>query len=232
MSDGIELTTDFSDAYDKIRWLKAYVQKQVHRLINTTSLQLQKHIRQDLFGPYPSGTTETTLSSRSGNLKKHVNAIPAFEEGDMVYGGINVGTRYAPVHFGKKGDKTVITGKPWLTIPLPAAMRANGTGRGDATDSAVFGKTFIRKSKAGNLIIFGKLAYTKGKRAEKRILGIRVREAETHGDLVPLFVLKESVTIPVRIALEDLREYIKPILGKGLADLKEGIIGSTIGSAI
>ena len=94
-----------------------------------------------------------------------------------------------------------------LTIPLPAAMDSNGTARGSARDKAIFGETFIAKG-----IIFGNLNYVRGKKA-----------GQTKGDIVPLFVLKKSVDVPVQITSESLRDWVQPILGKGMADIAQGL---------
>jgi hypothetical protein len=102
-----------------------------------------------------------------------------------------------------------------LTIPLPAAMDNNGVTRGSARDEAIFGETFIRKSAKGNLIIFGKLKYVKGKSAGK-----------VKGKLVPLFLLKNQVNVPARIFPEDLAKFAQPLLGKGMADIKNGLMGA------
>lgn len=65
----------------------------------------------------------------------------------------------------------------YLTIPLRAAMTGTGRSRGNArTVGSRYQSTFVRKSKRGNLIMFGK----RGKR------------------IVPLFVLKKSVRIKAR----------------------------------
>lgn len=190
----------------------------VKRLVDTASLRLLTHIRQDLFGTYPGGTTATTLSTRSGMLKKTVRVIPATQQDEDTFrGGISVGTKYAAVHFGKRGESTVIEGKgKMLTIPLPQAMNAQGVAKGSALDTAVFGDTFVRKNKNGNVIIYGKTLYTKGKKA-----------GQAKGGIVPLFLLRKSVTVPVRIANEDLQAYLTPIVSKGLADIRLGLESST-----
>ncbi len=67
--------------------------------------------------------------------------------------------------------------KQYLTIPLAAAKTGAGRSRGDArTVGARYESTFIRRSKRGNPIIYGKRGDT----------------------IVPLFVLKKSVRIPAR----------------------------------
>lgn len=95
---------------------------------------------------------------------------------------------YANIH--ETGGVIKPVNAKYLTIPLKGAMVSKmidvgGYGRvrvygsrlrGGATGARGFNNTFVRKSKAGNLLIFQK----KGKTA------------------VPIFVLKKSVTIPAR----------------------------------
>jgi len=109
--------------------------------------------------------------------------------GGSLVAGVNAGTAYARTHIGRRGKKTVIRPKNsrYLTIPLDAAKTKAGVARGSAR-SGVFGDTFVMKSKKGNLLIMGKRRFQKGKNA-----------GETHGNLVPLFVLKKSVTVRARV---------------------------------
>lgn len=218
MADSFKVTADFSQVYAKKEWLRAYVGKMVMKSINLTSVALQKHIKQDLFKPYPDGTTDSSLSTRSGYLKKSVTTIPAVmdTDGESARGGIAVGSVYGKVHFGKKGDSFRIVGKPWLKIPLPNVLN----GRGLVKDHE---KSFWLPSKKNpaELVMYGKLM---GMRTSK---GVRTKRGI--GDDMPLFVLKHEVRIPVRISSEDLRDYAKPVLGKLMADIKAGIEGSTSG---
>jgi hypothetical protein len=78
-------------------------------------------------------------------------------------------SKYARIH--ELGGTVVPKKGQWLTIPLPAARTAAGVSRGPARS---FPNTFFKMSKAGNLILFQK----DGKK------------------LIPLYVLKKSITIP------------------------------------
>jgi len=62
----------------------------------------------------------------------------------------------------------------YLTIPLPAAMTPAGVARGPARS---FEGTFIKRSKAGNLVIY---------------------QHQGKGKILPLFLLKKQVEIPAR----------------------------------
>lgn len=218
MSDGVSI-----ELQARVPSLRGYLFKAVRDLVNETAIKLHRHIKQDLFAEYPKGTTSRTLSTRSGQLKKAVRFIPAtVVEKDVVKGGIGIGTKYAKVHFGPRGRVTTIrpVNKKWLTIPLPAAMDGHGKLKGSAPDDAIYGDTFFAKSKSGNLILFGKSKYVKGSKA-----------GQTKGDLKPLFVLKKETRIPARISPDDLMRFANPILGKGLENMKNGLLQLTMEKA-
>lgn len=97
----------------------------------------------------------------------------------------------ANVHEGKRGRKyTIIKPKgAWLKVPLPSALTPTGRLKGRFKSGKKKGQ-FIRRSKAGNLIIFDRTG--KGKR----------------GKIVPIFVLKKRVKIPKRLfMLKTWRKY-------------------------
>lgn len=231
MSDNVKITIDWGNLYERKRWLEAFVGKAVTKMVNLVTIKTTRHIKEDLFGTFPSGTTRSTLSTRSGKLKKSVTNVPAKREGDIVRGGVGIGTVYGRVHFGKAGQVTEITPKnaKMLAIPLPAAQDSHGVARGAPRDAGIFGQTFIAKSKAGNLIIFGKLQYVKGKKA-----------GQVKGDILPLFALKNSeyagslrkpcfsVSVAARIHPEDLQTFVQPLLDAGMAEIKAGLEASSV----
>jgi hypothetical protein len=145
------------------------------------------------------GTKDNTLATRTGALKRSIRSMPPKIAGDgtQVVGQVFAGARYAVTHMGPKGSTFTIRGKPWLTIPMmwiPESARAlaakSGAIRGGARSDA-FSDTFIRKSKRGNLIIFGQAAYQKGAKA-----------GQAHGKVVPLFLLRRSVKVKRRVWLD------------------------------
>jgi hypothetical protein len=223
MEDSLKITA----VYKSPKRTLTLVTQLVKKLINTSSLELRNHIIKDLFVPFPGVGTRYSipdkLATHSGNLKRSVHAITAKVEGDMVVGGITYGTAYGRVHINKKGTETTIKPKhsQFLTIPLPAAQKASGLARGRAIDKAVWGDTFFGKSKAGNIILFGKLKYLKGQRA-----------GETRGSIVPLFILKKEVKVKARITIEDLIKWIEPIIGKGLRSIKDEVSRLSIDDAL
>jgi hypothetical protein len=128
-------------------------------------------------GSWPGGTTEITLSKRSGAL---TNAILGSVQVsgtvfDQIQGQIGApGIPYASIQ--EFGGTIHAKGK-LLTIPLPAALDSRGVPL--KASAREWKNTFVAKSKKGNLIIFQKVGST----------------------IIPLYVLKSQVTIPPRLGL-------------------------------
>lgn len=128
------------------------------------------------------------LARRTGALARSFQTeVTGSKIGDL-RGAYFSTSRYAAIH--ETGG--TITGKgKLLAIPLAAARTAAGVGRYPSplrqTLPASFpGGTFVRRSRAGNLILFGRTV--KG------------------ADPTPLFVLKQSVTIPARLGTQETWE--------------------------
>jgi len=171
-------------------------------LMQKYSFLWASHIRENYL---QGGTSANKLRSRSGKLEASTKPLPVKEVEGNYRAGVQFGTKYAGVHIGKAGDKKIIRpkNKQYLAIPLSAAQTAAGVSRGRPLDTGIFGETFIAKSKAGNLIIFGKSVYQRGAKA-----------GQAHGKIVPLFVLKKQVTIPVRISTRVLLNWVQSELNK------------------
>lgn len=127
---------------------------------------------------WPGGTTDKTLSRRSGRLMQSIadSVKVTGQKIDTIEGQIG-GPFWLRTHeFGA----TIRPKKAlYLTIPLPAALRTNGTKlRKSARD---WPNTFVRMSKKGNLLIFQR-------RGER---------------IVPLYLLKKEVKIKPRLGLGD-----------------------------
>ena len=161
------------------------------------------------------GTTDTRLAVRTGALR----ASFGFE---MQGTGAEISARigyilpqrsasggdplvYARIHEGWPDGRNATTIHPrnakYLAIPLDAAKTPAGVARGRPRD---FVNTFVRKSKAGNLVIFQKTG---------------------NGGIQPLFVLKTAVTIPARPALRPTMNTFVPLI---LRDLGEAVV-KTVG---
>lgn len=198
------------------------------KALNATNLKLKrKLLREQLAGP----TGKSTLAKRTGNLARSITEAPARPEGGgtVIAARLHAGMIYAKVHFGPRGSKVKIVPirAKMLAIPLTAAKTAAGVARAGPT-SGIWGPTKCFRSKAGNLIVWG---YQTGKAAmgtrQKTVSGGQgnavslsyARKAMNKGELVPLFVLKESVVIKRRIdPKRDLVDWAKPVL---LQELKK-----------
>jgi phage gpG-like protein len=135
------------------------------------------------------------LKVRSGRLRGSIQGVV---DKSALIGAVGSGARigaervkYATIHvFGgvikpKKGK--------YLAIPLRAAKTKSGaTLRGNAIGPRDFQNTFVRRSKMGSLLIF----QSKGK------------------SIVPLFVLKRSVTIPRRDYIKATSEGVQREIGQ------------------
>lgn len=187
----------------KLKGIPDKVLRKAKEIINLNSTALQRYMRtQKLAG----GTTSERLKVRSGRLRASVFPIKAEIIEDRVDGGISIGTVYARVHIGPKGQETLITPKKgkFLAIPLPAAMTRAGVARGSPRRGP-WGETFVRETD-GKLIVFGKMQISKGKRT-----------GELRSQVIPLFLLLKSVKIKARIHPEDLLSWIEPKIREDFA---------------
>jgi hypothetical protein len=127
-------------------------------------------------GVWPGGTTETSLSKRSGALIAAIQGSVRVDGSTFatLTGQIGApGIPYARIQ-ELGGTITAKNGK-FLCIPLPAALDSNGLPLQSSPRD--WPNTFCAKSKAGNLLIFQRRGTS----------------------VVPLYVLKTSVTIPPRL---------------------------------
>jgi len=115
------------------------------------------------------------LKRRTGELSRSfISGVSGSKLSD-VFGMVATRSKYAPIHeYG--GAITPKTAKH-LTIPLPDNKTKAGVTRKSARQLISEGKSFFRKSKRGNLILF----------------------TNNRGDLKPMFVLVDRVSIPARL---------------------------------
>ncbi len=129
---------------------------------------------------WPSGTGEKTLSKRTGKLvesiERSVSVKGQMSKGGEINGRIGSPLIYANVQ--ENGATIRAKRAQFLTVPLPNALKSNGVMK--FPKARDYPRTFIAKSRKGNLIIFQK-------RGGRRI--------------VPLFVLKRQVYVPPRLNL-------------------------------
>ncbi len=117
------------------------------------------------------------LQRRSGkglrSILESIKVLPAFRLNDL---NGRIGTGMMTIH--ETGGTITAKRAKFLTIPLPAAMDAQGVPlRKRARD---WDDTFVARSRAGNLIIF---------------------QRRTGGRITPLYLLKRSVKIRPRLGL-------------------------------
>lgn len=132
-------------------------------------------------GAWPAGTTENTLSKRSGSLLNTiVQSVNVEGQTFQTIRGTIGGSRIAAVQ--EFGATIRPKNAKFLTVPLPAALNSDGTPK--KKSAREWQNTFVARSKAGNLIIFQRQGT----------------------QIVPLYVLKTSVKIPPRLGLRKTLE--------------------------
>lgn len=131
--------------------------------------------------PWPGGTTQQSLSKRTGNL------VASIERSVTIKGQTFRSLQaYISVDFPgvihEFGATITPKNAKYLTVPLPAALDSRGVPI--KKSAREWDNTFVARTKAGNLIIF-----------------------QNRGtQVVPLYVLKSSVTIPPRLGLRETVE--------------------------
>ena len=129
-------------------------------------------------GGWPGGTTDSSLSKRSGALDTAI--LDSVKDEGSTFASIRgqigaPGVPYARIQ--ELGGTIKPKNAKYLCIPLQAAL--DGSGLPLKSSPRDWPNTFVTKSKAGNLIIFQKRGTS----------------------IVPLYVLKDSVTIPARLGM-------------------------------
>ena len=155
--------------------------QQASPLLLQSLQQVANRMKELHSNPWNGGVVNDSdrLQSRSGaGLQSIIDSVKTQgPSGDLLaVGSISAGS--LSVH--EVGAVVKATRAQYLTIPLPAALDPRGVPlRARARD---WDNTFVRRSRAGNLIIFRKLP------------GAR--------ELTPLYILKDSVTIRPRLGME------------------------------
>ena len=113
------------------------------------------------------------LKSRSGFFRRHIDTeTTGHDLNSLKSQSFAAGVPYAEAQ--ERGGTIHAVRAKYLTIPLPAALTPAGVLRKRAR---LWENTFFKKSKAGNLILFQKQS----------------------GKIIPLFLLKKSVTLKGRL---------------------------------
>ncbi|MCH7510985.1 MAG: hypothetical protein IIB19_01330 [Chloroflexi bacterium] len=121
-------------------------------------------------------TGSSDLLSRSGGIKRITTLVKSSKDLNLISGTMIVPF---PISVHERGTTITARSAKFLTIPLSAALSARGIPlRPKARD---WNNTFVQRSKRGNLLIFQR------------------RGAQ----IVPLYLLKRSVTLPPRLKAEE-----------------------------
>lgn len=145
--------------------------------------------------PYNGSSGGDVLHRRSGAGMRSLRNFIVLRRGDQVTGHVRL-NKYMKMH--EHGGWIRAKNAQYLTIPLPPALNANGTPK--KASARDWDKTFIARSRRGNLIIFRK---------------------EGRG-VVPLYVLKKKVRIPARLGLrKELRKQRTGMRRELIARIKE-----------
>lgn len=175
--------------------------KQMRNFLNSVALALSKRHG----AGWPGGTTDNSLSKRSGKLVQSIKESVRVTGTSLkdIEGAIG-GAFYARIH--EFGGTIRAKNVKYLTIPLPAALNVNGTPK--KRSAREWDRTFVIRSKKGNLLIVQKV----GK------------------NIVPLYVLKTSVTIKPRLKMGDtLRTGVPHFVDKAMAAMAKELVSDRNG---
>lgn len=170
----------------------------VRKLLRQYMEGVVKSVKARTVVPYPAGTSAPgqfpgSLSRRSGKLSASLTP----ERIQVKGGSINSTevsftlTGIASVH--ERGATIRPKRAKYLTIPLPPALDSRGVPK--EVNARAWQNTFVQRSRKGNLLIF-----------QKRGQGI-----------VPLYVLKKSVTIPRRLNFDEAFQAGRDLLADKIA---------------
>lgn len=183
-----------------IRGLTVYEQQVIPRAMKRAMQRYLKYVADTIIKrnnkPWPGGTTDSSLSSRSGKaIRSIAQSLKVEGTGSEVLGYIG-GIYYLQAH----EDGAVIRARrsKYLTIPLPAALDQRGVPL--KRSAREWSNTFVIKSKNNNLLI-----------VQRTVTGI-----------VPLYVLKKQVRIPKRLGMGEALNRFLPTLGGYLQDELKG----------
>jgi len=148
-------------------------------------------------------STDRSIRVRSGHLRRTTHAWGPEITDDAVSGGTAFGANYARTHVGPAGQETVIRPRnaKALTIPLAGIPGGALTSAGVIRPAYDYGMTggarnikgmFPIKTKAGDVI----LAIKKEQFRKDTETGVRHKMKDK---IIPIFILKKSVTVKSRI---------------------------------
>jgi hypothetical protein len=147
------------------------------RIVNEAIRELRDLIKTRYMGA--ASTQPKRLARNTGKLEQSTTATRATRTADGVSASINMRRKYASVHFGEKGKtQTVIRPKVKKALTVPTYFIKGPDQRPRyAANSKQISDKYVR-----NGVLYGKIG----------------GEASGH----PLFVLRDSVVVPVRVSVE------------------------------
>lgn len=143
----------------------------------------------------PGATGAGALARITGRGLKRLQEATAEQRAGEVMGIIPLAQHMAVHEFG---EVIKAKGRGYLTIPLPAALNADGTPK--KPSALLWKKARVIKPRRGNLLI-------------------AVREGR---QWIPLYALKEQVTIPARLGL---RKELRKDRPQQMREVRAGIKG-------
>lgn len=172
----------YSDANVGLQALHRQFEHAAQRIKPILRTELTRHLQKTVqliasrnSTAWPGGTTETTISRRSGA------AMQSLKEGIRVVDGVVGPTGYMYgvfyLYVQEYGGTMRAKKAQYMTIPLPEALTSQGLPK--KQNAREWNNTFVGQTRAGNLIIFQR----------------RGRQ------IVPLYVLKKEVRVRPRLGL-------------------------------
>lgn len=177
-----------------VKSFNPHIRRQLRDLLDTVAEAMaQRHSTPWSSGRrMPVGAAQGRLQRRSGRAMRMLAAgVAVVGTGDNTVGRLH-GPRYLAVH--EKGATVSAKRAKYLAIPLPAALTKTGVPK--KRRPREWKNTFVQRSRRGNLIIFQKRG----------------------GTLIPLYVLKKSVSIPPRLGLGATTKIAIPVFEDRLFD--------------
>lgn len=204
MADEVRFYVEAQDLLARLGALadKPALDRIVSRVLTRAGARADQTLSRGRFAPFRGSSYPDKLQIRTGDLRRSIGSkVERTADGQLLR--VVAATRYARLQ--EEGGTIKPVRRKYLTVPLPAALAPSGAlsgrfvlrpaARGYTTDE---GPTFIRRSKAGNLLVFVK--------------------PNSGGKPYPVYVLKSSTTIPPRFRFA--RTFSEKVLPKAVEDFK------------
>jgi hypothetical protein len=178
----VELRVDASRAIRRLAKVRRDLPVRARAALRFLGAEWERRMKRGQFFPYRGRSYARRLQIRTGSLRRAIRfrlaGTPKEPELRMFVQGVP--------HARIQELGGVVRGRPWLAIPLPSTLKPSGAGvkaryktvrRGGGWETTRGERTFVRRTKAGNLVVFA-------------VTGTRTKR------LVPLLALKRRVKLP------------------------------------